>query len=196
MKNKILFAALLMFSTYSIGQVEMTIEGVAVASGDTFYYDATTVFGWGGGEDMTLLIENTSNNVMDLQVERCKIIDVPGWTVSYTVFGDLSDPFGGTVYSSASMTGQCWTTLVAVPFSNGGEAEFRDNLESSEYTCAQYRYYVWNGSILEDSVDVQYCRTAWVELNEVSLIDFEVYPNPTENSFTVNLNLIGEAVFH
>ena len=182
MKTVLLFGTLFILGSATLfGQVDMTINGVSVSTGQVFNYTAQTVMGSFDFEEMELSIDNLASSTVDLEVERCKIIDVPGWEINSTIWLEGSDPFGGIHFSPATMTGTCWITQVGpvTATASGDSAVFVDYLESTDISCALYRYYIWGDGQILDSVDVEYCRTGTNSLQENSSYGVQLYPNPT-----------------
>jgi hypothetical protein len=174
-------------STSLFSQVIMKVDDVLVASGGVYQYTATAPPSAFGDELMTLDIENASSAEMSISVERCKIIDVTGWEVHSTVWAVSDDPFGGIHFSNSTMTGTCWTTLNALDVSIGASALLGDYLNSADVSCCLYRYYVWNGAILEDSLDVEFCRAS-LDVLSLSADNISLFPNPANTLVHISSN--------
>lgn len=162
----------------AFSQVTMTINGTSVASGSQYDYQASHPLGSPGAESMELRVNNAGSVNMELKVERCKITDVPGWTINSTEWAGEDPLTTGVHYNSSIMTGECWTTLDPITASSGSYVIFKDYLTSTDVSCALYRYYVLEMGVRVDSVDVEYCRTS-LSVGELDNSELIVYPNPS-----------------
>lgn len=163
---------------FAFSQVTMTVNGTSVTTGSQYNYQALHPLGQVGAESMELLITNSGSSDMEFNVERCKIVDVPGWAINSTEWAS-DDPLTGIHYNANTMTGECWTTLQSIAIAPGEVVRFKDYLTSTDVSCALYRYYVWEAGVSRiDSVDVEYCRTS-LNVGELGNSELLIYPNPS-----------------
>ncbi|MFK7783459.1 MAG: T9SS type A sorting domain-containing protein [Crocinitomicaceae bacterium] len=181
MKRFILLALIGMVTSFSFGQLNITVEGTTQISGVPFEYTSA-----GAKQDVNAQITNSTGANINLAIERVMINPVSSW-VDNLCWGSSTD--GG-------LTGQCYDSIQtsnpyvtpdAFTIAPGDHGIFKATIVpiDPDYGCGTYRYYfLQNGSVLLDSIDIIVCKTASVEEVEPSLA-ISISPNPANDYFKV-----------
>lgn len=189
MKKVLLLAIIGTISSMSFGQLSITVEGTPQTSGVPFEYTSA-----GYKQDVNAQIVNSTGASMNIVVERVIVNEIPSW-VDHLCWGSSTD--GG-------LTGQCYdsiqtsnpyTTPDAFTIPPGDHGIFKATIipEDPDYGCGEYRYYfLQNGSVLLDSIDIIVCKTVSVENVELAL-EVSVAPNPAKSYFKVETSNVSGA---
>ncbi|MFT5777117.1 MAG: hypothetical protein ACI837_000048 [Crocinitomicaceae bacterium] len=169
-------------SALSFGQV-VTME--IGASGDISGTEYT-VTSAGAEVVLDVHVANLTANSMDLTITRDRINPQTNWT-DYVCWGHETDPFGGVCYPFYAVSPWTTPTAVTIDQGEGGSLAIHINPLDPDFGCVVYRYYVMDGSVAIDSLDISVCKTAAIE--EVSpVLTVSVSPNPANSYVTVKTN--------
>ncbi|MFT5823898.1 MAG: hypothetical protein ACI8ZM_005163 [Crocinitomix sp.] len=137
-----------------------------------------------GDADIDFLAVNVSDAVVNIRLERFKIVDATG-SIDYCRFGPST--FESVAYSSALVS-------VANPFISRENhdieidqlADFGSYYLSEESSgCSHYRYYIIDETDARlDSIDVRYCSTLGID--DASNPKISVFPNPATHQFKID----------
>lgn len=184
MKTTILLALIGMISSFSFGQVSITVEGAVHTSGISYTFTSDT-----SNVDVNALINNTSGAAMNLTVERVILNPIASWI----------DNMCWATSTDNGLTGQCYNGIQATnPYispnsyvvEDGDNGVFKATIEpkNPDYGCGDYRYYfIQDGITILDSIDITVCKTASVE-ELAPALSISVAPNPAKSYFTVKTN--------
>ena len=191
MKRTLLLALIGMISSFSFGQISITVNGAAHVSGTPYTFASDT-----NKIDINGLVNNTSTDPLTLTVERVILNPIASWV----------DDMCWATSSDGGLTGQCYNGIQATnPYVSpdafvvnpGDDGVFKGTIKPKDpdYGCSDYRYYfIQDGTIILDSIDVTICKTASVE--EVApTLSISVAPNPASSYFKVKTNdVVGATV--
>lgn len=150
-------------------------------------------------------VKNVSGSTLTLRIERIKILELAG-TEDYLCWG--ANPLTGSCYSASLVSPENpFISPDASDMANDSIGWLSTHHSTLGFSgCAQYRYYVIDGSGTRlDSVDVKFCSTVSIE-EEVAKISVSAFPNPTTGLLTVAVqknshqvkfvlyNVLGESV--
>lgn len=157
----------------SHSQVEISFEGVIVSSGSTNTFDVSS---FNASDFFSMEFRNTSGETKNYTVRRKRIVYPSSWNSQATKWGSTTDPFGGFCYPGNQDL--IWTTYQSIPAANNEAVRLEDYYIISNDSCAHLRYYIISEEDgIEDSIDVLGCAT--VNVDEVVLSEFNIYPNPS-----------------
>jgi len=148
--------------------------------------------------DVPFKINNVSGSTKQWKVTRYKISVPEGWS-DYLCWGHSTDPFGGICYTSNQMNSNPWTSSSsqAAQFDvNDGEyAKLKATINADDWVSgtAHYRYYIVEGNVNVDSVDLMIQFTANVVAKEP--ISVSIVPNPASDFIQISMNGIESASF-
>lgn len=134
--------------------------------------------------DVDFLAANVSDGLINIRLERFKIIDAEG-SIDFCRFGP--SVFESIAYSSAFVSeANPFITPEGYNIEIDQMADFGSYyLEDESIGCSHYRYYIIDETNARlDSVDVRYCST--VGIDEVNNSKISVYPNPTTDQFKID----------
>ena len=141
-----------------------------------------------GDHDVTFILKNTSGFDLSFKAERVKLEDIPG-TQDFMVVGG-SGEFGDIMYATDFMSPQN-------PFITPDVFNFEGDLNGylSSYFifsegegCVHYRYYILDEFDARiDSIDVRYCATVAVGVEENFSKNITVYPNPANSNIRIKI---------
>jgi hypothetical protein len=137
----------------------------------------------------TYTVKSTGGASQSLNIKRLRITEVAGWTDGLC-WGPNPDPnFIGQCFPSGGMPTNPWTTPNTAELESTVNGSIVVDVHPSGAGCAHYRYYVMNGSIAVDSLDIEICSTLSVEEPEQEPVGMTAYPNPANN--TLNISTTG-----
>ncbi|MDG1334282.1 MAG: T9SS type A sorting domain-containing protein [Crocinitomicaceae bacterium] len=184
MKKVLLIALAGVISSFSFGQVSITVNGAAHSSGTSYTFASDT-----NKIDVNGLVENTTASPITVSVERVILSPVSSWV----------DDMCWATSSDGGLTGQCYNGIQASnPYLSpdsfvinpGDNGVFKGTIKPKDpdYGCSDYRYYfIQDGSIMLDSIDVTVCKTASAE-ELAPALSISVAPNPANSYFKVKTN--------
>ena len=171
--------ALLLLSTVSFGQISINCDNQTQdISGQTYNMVAPNHQAF----DVSLHVNNETGSTKQWRVTRYRVSVPEGWS-DFLCWGHSTDPFGGICFSSNQMNGNPWTSPAsqAVQFDvNDGEyAKLKATIDADDWYSgtAHYKYYIVEGNVKVDSVDLMIQFTADVDENH-TYTNCQVYPNP------------------
>ena len=173
MKKIVTCLSVLMLTFGASAQIEIYTEEDGSTDVSGTIVDLTN-----GDEDMEQVfdIQNASGGPLDLRISRVKIVELAG-TQDYLCWG--KDELTGDCYPAAAVSAENpWTTPSDATIEAGDHGWLSTHHDTQGNPgCAQYRYYVIDGSDMAlDSVDVMFCST--VSIEEEVKVNISVYPNP------------------
>lgn len=168
-------------TTFGMSQVEITIGSGPDISGGQHNESSA-----GAEVVVDLHVKNSTGASKDWTITRDRITSFASWT-DYICWGHSTDPFGGTCY--AHNAANPWATPQAVTIGNGEEGTLQVHIKPNDpdFGSGVYRYYVMDGSSIEDSVDIIVSKTAGIEEITASL-SVSIAPNPASNYIKVKAN--------
>jgi hypothetical protein len=188
---KIIYFLLIVFFSFSaVAQTVITYQGqTANLSGGSYQMTAPTYESF----DVPFVITNNTGELQRWRVTRNRINVPAGWTDGLC-WGHITDPFGGTCYSSGQMPGNPWTTPsgagATFDLLDGEQALMKATIDPEDWTSgiAHYRYYISsNGTSFVDSVDLVIDFTASLAPVKEQ-ISVSITPNPASDYLTIALN--------
>ena len=183
MKTTLLLALFGIISTFSFGQVTITIEGEAHATGTTYTYasDTNTI-------SINALVNNASAASMALTLTRVIDSPVSSWTDDLC-WGSSTNSLEGQCYFGIQATNPYTTPDVqTVDPGDNGIMQAKVNPKDPDFGCGDYKYYVvQDGTIILDSIMISVCKTVSVE-ELAPALSITVAPNPANSYFKVKTN--------
>jgi len=178
------------FSLSSVAQTVITYQGQTEnLSGGSFQMAAPTHEAF----DVPFVITNNTGELQRWRVTRNRISVPTGWSDGLC-WGHITDPFGGTCYSSGQMPGNPWTTPAGAGANfdllDGEQALMKATIDPENWTSgiAHYRYYISsNGTSYIDSVDLVIDFTASLAPVKEP-ISVSITPNPASDYLMIALN--------
>ncbi|MCJ8290288.1 MAG: T9SS type A sorting domain-containing protein [Crocinitomicaceae bacterium] len=182
MKTTLLSALFGIVSTFSFGQLSITIEGVPHTSGTVYTYasDTNTI-------TINALVNNASGASMALTIKRVITSPVSSWKDDLC-WGSSTNSLEGQCYNGIQATNP-YTTFHTQTVDPGDNGIFLAKIKPKDpdYGCGDYKYYIiQNGSILLDSIEITVCKT--VSIEEITPLSIIVAPNPANSYVKVKIN--------
>ncbi|MFK7783460.1 MAG: T9SS type A sorting domain-containing protein [Crocinitomicaceae bacterium] len=184
MKRTILLTFAVMIAAASFGQISITVNGNPHVSGTP--YIVTTA---GAGESLNATI--MSNSPVNLTVQRIITNPMPTWEddLCWGITGGLGQCYFGIEDTNPFVSPDAYL----IDQQNNGDFIAKITANDPDYGCSDYKYYfLQNGSVLLDSIEISVCKTASVEDVEPALA-VSVSPNPATSYFKVTVNNAADA---
>lgn len=179
------FSALLLSASMSFAQVEIrAFEGGVAVGNDISGTTVTAITEQDGLVAKTFSVKNTSGSAAALRIQRLRIDEVAAWTDGLC-WGPYPDPnFEGHCYGAGQMLTNPWTNPHDANLTTNGDGNLVLDIHTEGAGTALYRYYVMNGSVKVDSIDLQVTSVLGMdELEEKA--GMTAYPNPANGQLTV-----------
>ena len=184
MKTTLLLALFGIISTFSFGQLSITVEGAAHVTGTPHMYASDTT-----KLSVNALVENTSAAPMELTIRRVIESPVSSW-IDDLCWGSSSFPVEGQCYNGIQATNP-YTTFHIQTVNAGDNGILKASIKPKDpdYGCGDYKYYiVLDGTTILDSIEITVCKTASIE-ELVPALSISVAPNPANSYFKVKTKI-------
>ena len=182
MKTTLLVALFGIISTFSFGQINLTIEGNPYISGTTYEITADT-------SDLIIngRVINNTGAPLDLIITRVIENPLPSWKDDLC-WGSTSGLTIGQCYNAIQATNP-YTTPDIQTVNDGDEGLFQAKIKPKNpyYGCSEYKYYIKEGATIFDSIQILVCKNVSVE-ELTPALSITVAPNPASSYFTVKAN--------
>jgi hypothetical protein len=184
MKTTLLSTLFLIVSSFTFGQISITVEGAAHTSGTpyTFSSDANAL-------SINALINNTSGAPLDLEIKRVIFNQLASWSEQLCWATSSDGGLSGQCYNNIQNTNP-YTSPDSYVVEDGDNGVFKATIDPNDpdFGCVDYRYYIiQDGTTVLDSIDITVCKSVSVEELEPALA-ITIAPNPASSYFTVKTN--------
>lgn len=174
----------LAFAAYSHAQIDFYINGQQVDNSN----QQQVVLGNSTSLIKTeFVFQNLTGSMVDWTLDLCILVDDPNIDFTDFEWYNSSDPLSGihvTDLTSANNPCQVLPTSFGIALQNTDSANMDLHMSVLATGCETHRYYILDGGIVQDSIDVQYCSV--LDVNELSPIQVTVSPNPVSSELVIS----------
>ncbi len=181
MKTLLLSTLFLIATSFTFGQISITVEGATHTSGVSYTYTSDT-----NAFSINALINNTSGSSLDLSIKRIIFNPLASWDEQLCWATSSDGGLSGQCYNNIQNTNP-YTSPDSYVVNDGDNGVFKATIDPNDpdYGCSDYRYYIiQDGTVILDSIDITVCKS--LSINEIKpSLAVTVAPNPANSYFTV-----------